>query len=123
MSVMLKSDFPKIARAIPDEVKDALKDEAEKVASIARSKAPLGATGNLRDSIKVIDYNEPGFVGYRVVADARSATGKNNSHYAHFVEHGSVKNEPARPFLVPALEESREPAIKAIAEAIEKAAE
>ena len=117
MTVVLKSELTDIASGISDEVKDALRDSVEAMAADARSKAPV-RTGKLRDSIEVIDYNEPGFVGYRVVADARSETGKYNAPYAHMVEYGSVHNEPPQPFLIPALEENSEPTLDAVKNAL-----
>lgn len=111
--VTLYSDLSEIASGIPDDVKEVLKAEAEKVAAQARANAPVD-TGELRDSIQVIDYNEPGKVGYRVVADARSATGKYHAPYAHMVEFGSVHNQPARPFLFPALAENKDDIVDAV---------
>jgi len=118
--VTLKSELGNIASGISDEVKDVLKDQAEEIATSARSKAPV-LTGNLRDSIEVIDANEPGFVGYRIMADARARPVRGRSDgapYAFMVEYGSVHNEPPRPFMVPALEEGREPTLKAVENAL-----
>ena len=122
MSVVLKSSLGDISSGIPDEVKDAIKEQADEIADAARQKVPV-RTGKLRDSIEVIDYNEPGFVGYRIVADARAEGGRYNAPYAHMVEYGSVHNEPARPFMLPALEEGREPTLKAVSDALDNLGE
>lgn len=116
MTVTLVSHLGEIASGIPDDVKDTLKAEAEKVADKARANVPVD-TGELRESIHVIDYNEPGFVGYRVVADARAEPVRGRSDgapYAHMVEFGSVHNQPARPFLLPALAESKDDILDAV---------
>lgn len=133
--VALKSDLSEISSGIPDSVKEALKGEADKIAEAAKAKAPVD-TGRLRDSIHVIDYNEPGFVGYRVVADAgakqlrasrwdrknkqRVYTGglREAFSYAFLVEYGSVHNQPPRPFLVPALREKSDETVKSVEEAL-----
>ena len=121
MTVILKSDLSEISSGISDEVKDALKDATEKMAEQARANAPVGDVdgGDLRDSIEVVEYNEPGRVGYRVVADARSATGKYNAPYAHMVEFGSVHNDPPRPFLIPALWENSDETLDMVSEALD----
>lgn len=129
--VTLYSDLSEIASGIPDDVKEVLKEQAESMVEAAKAKAPVD-TGELRDSIHVIDYNEPGFVGYRVVADAgakrlkasrwdranqqRVYTGglREAAPYAHMVEFGSVHNQPARPFLGPALVEKSDETLKAV---------
>lgn len=116
MTVTLVSHLNEIASGIPDEVREVLKDQAERVAEAARSKAPV-ETGELRESIHVIDYNEPGFVGYRVVADATAEPIQGRSDgapYAHMVEYGSVHNKPPRPFLVPALAENEDSILDAV---------
>ena len=120
MSVTLISDLSEISSGLPDAVAEALEAEAEKIAQDAKQRVPV-RTGNLRDSIEVVPYNEPGFVGFRVVADARSLTGKYNAPYAHMVEYGSVHNEPARPFLVPALEAGQDTVLDAVTNAIQDA--
>jgi HK97 gp10 family phage protein len=122
MSVVLKSSLGDISSGIPDEVKDAIKEQADQIAEAARQKVPV-RTGKLRDSIEVIDYNEPGFVGYRIVAEARAEGGRYNAPYAHMVEYGSVHNKPAQPFMLPALEEGRDPTLKAVSDALDKLGE
>lgn len=134
--VSLTSDLSDISSGIPDAVREALKESAEKMAEGARSRVPVD-TGELRDSIEVVPYNEPGFVGYRVVAGAtadqlratkwdrktgtRTYTGgmREGAPYAHWVEYGSVHNVPAHPFLTPQLWEKRDETLDAVSEALE----
>lgn len=138
--VQLKSDLSEIASGIPGEVKEALKEQADAMAAAAKAAVPVD-TGDLRDSIKVVDYNEPGRVGYRIVADAvakplmgsrtnrktgvRTHTGqmREGAPYAHLVEYGSVHNQPARPFLTPQLWEKKDETLDAVAEALGRAAD
>jgi HK97 gp10 family phage protein len=123
MPVTLTSDLGDIASGIPDEVKDAIKEATEEMADRARANVPVD-TGDLRESIEVVEYNEPGFVGYRVVADARAEPVRGRSDgapYAHMVEYGSVHNMPAKPFLIPALYEGRDATLDAVSDALKKA--
>ena len=116
MTVTLISDLSDIAHGIGPDVQKAIQDAADKIAEDARSRVPV-ETGRLRDSIKVIEYNEPGRFGYRIVADAEADPVRGRSDgtpYAHMVEFGSVHNQPARPFLVPALEEGSRDTIDAV---------
>lgn len=122
MLAVLENDLGNVASGISQEVDEVLREQADKIAASARSKVPVG-TGNLRDSIEVVEDDRPGYTGYRVVADARSRSGKYEVPYAHMVEYGSVHNQPPQPFLTPALEEHRQETLDAVGEAIEKAAE
>lgn len=125
MPVTLMSDLSEISSGLPDSVADALKEQTEKIAQDARQRVPVD-TGDLRDSIEVIEYNEPGRVGYRVVADARAEPVRGRSDgapYAHLVEFGSVHNKPAQPFLVPALEDAENEVLDAVSGAIQEAAD
>lgn len=118
--VTLQSDLDGIASGISDEVDEVLRAKAEEIAEAARQAVPRGATGNLADSIVVEEDTRRGYSGYRVVADARSATGKYHAPYAHMVEYGSVHNDPPRPFLIPALDDRREEIFKSVMDTIEE---
>jgi HK97 gp10 family phage protein len=111
--VSLKSDLDNIASGISDEVAEIMREKVEDVANAARQAVPRN-TGNLADSIEVVKSDLRGQRGYRVVADARSTSGKYDVPYAHMVEYGSVHNEPPKPFLGPALDERREEIEKAV---------
>ena len=92
---MLKSRFPAIAAEIDVLAREALTTAAQLVAQRAQDRVPVD-TGRLRVAIHTDSEPE----GVYVVA------GDNQAFYGHIVEHGSVKEAP-RPFLVPALEESK----------------
>jgi HK97 gp10 family phage protein len=111
--VTLNSELDNIASGISDEVAEIMREKVEDVANAARQAVPRN-TGNLADSIEVVESDLRGQRGYRVVADARSTSGKYDVPYAHMVEYGSVHNEPPRPFLLPALDERREEIEKAV---------
>jgi HK97 gp10 family phage protein len=117
--VTLQSDLDGIASGISDEVDEVLRAKAEEIAEAARQAVPRN-TGNLADSIVIEEDTRRGYSGYRVVADARSATGKYNAPYAHMVEYGSVHNDPPRPFLIPALDDRREEIFKSVMDTIEE---
>jgi HK97 gp10 family phage protein len=111
--VTLNSELDNIASGISDEVAEIMREKTEDVANAARQAVPRN-TGNLADSIEVVESNLRGQRGYRVVADARSTSGKYEVPYAHMVEYGSVHNNPPKPFLGPALDERREEIEKAV---------
>lgn len=91
----LKSRLPQIIEELPIAVRAAALAGAEKVAESARGRVPV-ATGRLRDAIHVDEQPEGAYV----------IAGDSKAWYGVIVEHGSVKM-PARPFLVPSLEENR----------------
>lgn len=70
---------------------------AEMVASRAKDRVPV-KTGKLRDAIHV---EREGAGEYAVIA------GDTEVFYGHIVEHGGA-HTPARPFLTPAAEETRD---------------
>lgn len=106
-SATLDSRLPEIVAALQRKVGSAVKDGAELVAECAAEKVPLGPPPHhLKDDIHV---ERVGAAEYSVVA------GREDTYYGHILEHGSVKMA-ARPFLIPALEESA-PEIVAIVEA------
>lgn len=91
------SNLDEFADHLFDALDTAAREIAETVEDKAKARVPVG-TGRLRDAIHVerIDKGE-----YSVVA------GDSHVFYGHVVEHGD-SNTPPRPFLVPALEESRD---------------
>lgn len=120
--VSLQNDLDGVVSGIDEEVDEVLREQAEAIASTARSRVPVD-TGNLRDSIEVVEDDRPGYSGYRVIADARSTSGRYDVPYAHMVEYGSVHNQPARPFLTPALEERRQETLDAVNDKLKELAD
>lgn len=116
----------------------AFRKAAKFIQEAAKRKAPLGPTGNLRDSIKVsVRTKQKGRIMWAEVwIDARIAP------HAHIVERGTVERfhksrgwgsgkrgrytgrMPAKPFLRPAFDQNRELALsvytRAFREALEK---
>lgn len=99
----------------------ALNDEAEQLAELARSKAPVRKDprknrpgGHLRDSIHAVAAEQTGESSWtaEVVTDAP---------YAGAQEFGTRKNS-ANPFMRPALEESRESIVAGVQSAVNTAA-
>lgn len=119
--VTMKSDLDNIASGISDEVNEVIREKTEEVAAAARQNSPR-TTGNLADSIEVVEDSRRGYSGYRVVVNARSSSGKYAVPYAHFVEYGSVHNEPPKPFLQPAFDERRDDIEKAVKAKVEEMA-
>lgn len=103
------ASMKKLEAQILENIEEALEDSANNLVEKARERVPV-KTGDLRDSIKV--QKGEGDLNYLVQASAP---------HARFIEFGSLKT-PARPFLGPAVEESRdgirETMIKAINAAI-----
>lgn len=91
-----KSRLPQIAADLGMRMDAVAREGAELIADEARDRVPVD-TGRLQDAIHVerIHLGE-----YAVVA------GDNEAFYGHIVEHGGAFT-PARPFLVPALEDNR----------------
>lgn len=83
--------IPQLIAAVEANARTGVKKHAEKIASDARSRAPV-ATGYLRSSIKA-ESLETGKSAQIVVG----------AEYGRFVEYGTYKMA-ARPFLTPALE-------------------
>jgi HK97 gp10 family phage protein len=117
----LQNNIPEITGKMAEVVSAAIEEKAEEIAAAARSRAPVGNpstdphSGRLRDSIEVEQYNEPGAVGWRVVATAESPTG---APYPFFVEFGT-RHMAAQPFLYPAFDERVADTIKAVGEVLE----
>ena len=94
MPATLKSRFPEIAASLRPKLDAALAATAEDIANLARERAPVGETGNLKASIHV---EREGDAVYRVLA------GDETVDYGVYVEYGANDRAP-RPFLVPASE-------------------
>jgi len=97
----LKAQLARLADSLSDRaISPDLLDQAQKVADRARSKAPLGPTGNLKRSIHAKMMPAKG--GYPPVAIA--AVDRKIAPHGHLVEFGTVKMS-ARPFFRPAIAE------------------
>jgi HK97 gp10 family phage protein len=105
----LTSRIPEIAAALSPEVMVAVEAGAETIVEAAKARVPVD-TGRLRDAI----HTEIEGAGVYVVAGDREA------FYGHIIEHGSVY-APARPFLLPALEETRAAVLAEVEAAIRRA--
>jgi HK97 gp10 family phage protein len=93
----LKSRIPAIAAEIPLKMDAVAAAAATMISQRAKDRVPV-ASGKLRDAIHV---ERRGVSDYAVVAGDREA------FYGHIVEHGGA-HTPARPFMTPALEDSRD---------------
>lgn len=106
---MYRSRLPKVVAELAATMDGIADASARFVAERAKARVPVN-TGRLRDAIHV---DRDGFAEYAVVA------GNSDVFYGHIVEHGGVHTGP-RPFLVPALEESRGEIVAAATAAIRK---
>jgi len=100
--------------------KQAVRAGANVIAKEARLLAPMGVTGTLKRSIKVVARSKRtgDAVASVVTRSGKKYTFRNmNAWYAGMVEFGTSKN-PARPFLRPALDSKGPEAIKAISNKI-----
>jgi HK97 gp10 family phage protein len=96
----LRSRFPEIEAELRPRLGEAVRLAAEAVEQAAKARVPV-ATGKLRNSI----HTE-----MRGLDEAVVLAGDGDVFYGHMVEHGTV-HSPPRPFLVPAMEESRAAAV------------
>jgi HK97 gp10 family phage protein len=103
-----KSNIPAISAGLAVKVDAATAAAAKQIAEDAKSRVPV-LSGRLRDAIHT---ERVGPAAYAVVA------GRGDVFYGHIVEHGGA-HTPARPFLLPALEERRADAIGMISRALE----
>lgn len=103
----LKSRFPEIEAELKPKVDLAVREAAHLIAESAKGRVPV-ATGRLRASIHV---DRQGPLHYSVIA------GDADVFYGHMVEHGTT-NTPARPFMVPAVEEHRTTAVALVGKAL-----
>lgn len=90
------SKLPQIAAQLGARMDAVAKVTAERIEARAKERAPV-STGRLRDAIHV---ERTGVGEYQVIA------GDTTVFYAHIVEHGGARTGP-RPFMTPALEETR----------------
>lgn len=106
MAAQLQSRLPSISAELRPRVLAALKAGGEIVERNAKGRVKVD-TGALRDAI----HTEPTHDGVAVIA------GDNKVFYGHLVEHGSSRTPP-HPFLVPALEESRDEIMRTLTAAL-----
>lgn len=99
---MYSSRIPRITAELAARIDQLTRDAADTVVKGARDRAPVDS-GDLKDAIRVEQEADS---KYSVTAGDRKA------FYGHMVEFGTVRTSP-RPFLVPALEASREDIIRA----------
>lgn len=92
---MYKSRLPEIAAELLPRLEAAAAEAAGIIEQAAKARVPVD-TGRLRNAIHV-EHDDGGFA---VIA------GDTETFYGHIVEHGG-NNTAARPFMIPALEESR----------------
>lgn len=104
---MRQSRFPQIAAELGPKVDAQILAAAGLVAAKARARVPV-RSGRLRNAIHI---ERQGFAEHAVVAGDRDA------FYGHIVEHGGA-HSPAQPFLVPALEGSRNEAKELVSAAL-----
>lgn len=93
---MFQSRIPKITAEFGVTLDAVTGAAAELIAQRAKERVPV-ASGKLRDAIHV---ERTGVAEHTVVA------GSTEVFYGHIVEHGGA-HTPARPFMTPALEDSR----------------
>ena len=109
MPAKLESRLPEIIGALPLRVGAAIHAGTEQMAQEAKDRAPV-RTGELRDSI-----------------EAREGISKDHGHaygiwaawYWRFSEFGTV-HEPARPWMIPAVESNKDSLVEAVRAALEK---
>jgi HK97 gp10 family phage protein len=106
MSVTVQSRLDAIARSFDNRVEAAIHVGAGRIKQRAQERVPVDE-GRLRDAIHV----EATPLGAYVIA------GDNKAFYGHMIEHGTT-HTPPRPFLIPALEESRDDLMLSIAAAL-----
>lgn len=112
----LRSRIPQIIEELQPEMLAAVQTAADLVEARAKDLVPVD-TGRLRNAIHVAyDIHRGELVGAAVVA------GNNKAFYGHIVEHGGA-NTPPHPFLVPALEQSRQQIEEDVASVLRKVVE
>ena len=109
MPAELWSRIPEFVAALDPHVNDGLREGADLIAERAKERVPV-ETGHLRDAIHVSDASGFG-AGFTVLA------GDTEAFYGHLVEFGTVHSS-AEPFLVPALEESKDQVAERVSEAL-----
>lgn len=112
----LRSLPEKIARSIE---RKGLRRALEPVLQSAVGKAPVGATGNLSNSLKIRTRTKKGLITGQVAATAPHAHLVEFGHAIRKVEGGpAVGYVPPHPFLRPALAENQDSAVKILADEI-----
>jgi HK97 gp10 family phage protein len=101
-----KNEFPRIIRQLSPRVEAALRTGAETIERGAKARVAVDS-GDLRNAI----HTEKDPEGYRVVA------GDSKIFYGHLVEYGTSRT-PAKPFLIPAMEQGRAVVVAAVAKAV-----
>lgn len=101
------SRLPEIAAALPLLVDRGLAAGAELVVNSAKDRVPVGdPTPHLKDRINAKRAGRGKYIVYG---------GDGEAWWGHFVEHGTSHSAP-EPFLVPALEEERDPILALVTE-------
>jgi len=106
----LSADIERGAERVGRNVSQAVKASAERVKTAGQSNAPVGPTGDLRESIGVDMYGDGRSVGLTAVIGP-------TVRYGLFVEKGTSKMA-AQPFMAPALEAEAPGFQKALADAL-----
>ena len=106
----LSADIERGAERVGRNVSQAVKASAERVKTAGQSNAPVGPTGDLRESIGVDMYGDGRSVGLTAVVGP-------TARYGLFVEKGTSKMA-AQPFMAPALEAEAPGFQKALADAL-----
>jgi len=107
----LAQRLAKLEQDVTKAAAGALKEGAEAVAEAARDRvrAQTDGSGELEDSIRVV----PSVDGLSVRVEATAP-------HASYVEYGTV-DQPAQPFLTPAVEENRQAVIDGVRQAVRDA--
>lgn len=109
MPATLKSRFPQITAELRPKVGMAVRAAAEVVEEEAKARVPIGPPDvHLFDAIHV---EREDVAEYAVVA------GDEDVYYGHMVEHGTSHSAP-RPFLIPAMEDSKDAAAALVTAAL-----
>ena len=106
----LSADIERGAERVGRNVSQVVKASAERVKTAGQSNAPVGPTGDLRESIGVDMYGDGRSVGLTAVVGP-------TVRYGLFVEKGTSKMA-AQPFMAPALEAEAPGFQKALADAL-----
>lgn len=98
MGVFYRSRIPAVLTQTNVKAQAAVAATAEMVRQGTDERVPVGATGNLKDSIRIIDGATP--------YTKHVGLGDGDSFYAHFQEFGTEK-QSAQPSLTPAAEAAK----------------
>lgn len=110
VDVQITWDINKLTDAVTGGIREVLEEQLPEVARRAKAKAPVD-TGALRNSIDYkVDKNGKGGM---VFTDTQSRGKRKDTGYGGWVEGGTLTKAP-RPFLAPAVDESRDAIISAM---------